>query len=70
MYYYCVLKDDNVLDFGKHCNKIKVEDLTSNTVFLCKGIDKTILLGIVPLSEIKYILLEYTDEEIDSTLLG
>ena len=71
MYYYCVLKDDNVLDFGKRCNKLKVEDLTSNTVvFLCKGIDKTILLGIVPLSEIKYILLKHIDEEINSILLG
>ena len=69
MYYYCVLKDDNVLDFGKHCNKIKVDDLISNIVFLCKGRDRTILLGIVPLSEIKYILLKHTDKEIDSILL-
>ena len=39
MYYYCVLKDDNVLTFGKRCNKLKVEDLTSNTVvFLCKKV--------------------------------
>lgn len=69
MYYYCVLKDDNVLAFSKRCNKLKVDYLTSNIVsFLCEGIDKTVLLGIVPLSEIKYILLKYSDEEINSTL--
>lgn len=71
MFYYCVLKDDNVVTFGKRCNKLKVNDLTPDTIsFLCSGIDKSVLLGIVPLSEIKYILLKYDDKEIDQILLS
>lgn len=71
MFYYCTLKDDNVVTFAKRCNKLKVNDLTPNTIsFLSSGIDRSVLLGIVPLSEIKYILLNYDDKEIDQILLS